>query len=122
LAGLCPGLCMAGGGVSTGGLLAPMVSGGIGMGMVVVPLFDIVMAGVRPQEMGSASGVLQTVNSLGMSLGIAGIGAIFFALAGGHGQHVPVYLHAAEWTALPTIILLAGSFVIGFGLPHRARS
>jgi MFS family permease len=103
-------------------LLAPMVIGGIGMGMVFVPLFDIVMAGVRPQEMGSASGVLQTVNSLGMSLGIAGIGAIFFALAGGHGQHVPVYLHAAEWTALATIVLLAGSFAIGFWLPRRARS
>jgi heme/copper-type cytochrome/quinol oxidase subunit 3 len=72
--------------------------------------------------MGSASGVLQTVNSLGMSLGIAGIGAIFFALAGGHGQHVPVYLHAAEWTALATVVLLAGSFVIGFWLPRRARA
>jgi EmrB/QacA subfamily drug resistance transporter len=111
----------AGGGVSTVDLLAPMVVGGAGMGMVFVPLFDIVMAGVRPQEMGSASGVLQTVNSLGMSLGIAGIGAIFFALAGGHGGHVPVYLHAAEWTALATMGLLAGSFVIGFGLPRRAR-
>jgi EmrB/QacA subfamily drug resistance transporter len=122
LAGLCLVLRMAGSGVSTVDLLAPMVIGGIGMGMVFVPLFDIVMAGVRPQEMGSASGVLQTVNSLGMSLGIAGIGAIFFALAGGHGQHVPVYLHAAEWTALATIVLLAGSFVIGFGLPRRARS
>jgi MFS family permease len=110
------------GGVSTVDMLAPMVIGGIGMGMVFVPLFDIVMAGVRPQEMGSASGVLQTVNSLGMSLGIAGIGAIFFALAGGHGQHVPVYLHAAEWTALATVVLLAGSFVIGFWLPRRARS
>ncbi|HEY6311059.1 MAG TPA: hypothetical protein VIY52_09675 [Streptosporangiaceae bacterium] len=75
----------AGGGVSTVDLLAPMVIGGIGMGMVFVPLFDIVMAGVRPQEMGSASGVLQTVNSLGMSPGIAGIGAIFFALAGARG-------------------------------------
>ena len=103
----------AGGGVSTVDLLAPMVIGGIGMGMVFVPLFDIVMAGVRPQEMGSASGVLQTVNSLGMSLGIAGIGAIFFALAGGPGGHVPVYLHAAEWTALATVVLLACSFVIG---------
>ena len=92
----------AGGGVSTVDLLAPMVIGGIGMGMVFVPLFDIVMAGVRPHEMGSASGVLQTVNSLGMSLGIAGIGAIFFALAGGHGAHVPVYLRAAEWAALAT--------------------
>jgi EmrB/QacA subfamily drug resistance transporter len=122
LAGIYAVLHVAGGGVSTVDLLAPMVIGGIGMGMVFVPLFDIVMAGVRPQEMGSASGVLQTVNSLGMSLGIAGIGAIFFALAGGHGQHVPVYLHAAEWTTLATVVLLAGSFVIGFWLPRRARS
>ena len=30
------------------------------------------------------------------------IGAIFFALAGRHGGHVPVYLSAAEWTALAT--------------------
>jgi MFS family permease len=111
----------AGAGVGTVDLLAPMVVGGIGMGMVFVPLFDIVMAGVRPQEMGSASGVLQTVNALGMSLGIAGIGAIFFALVGGHGRHVPVYLSAAEWTALATVGLLACSFAVAFGLPRRAR-
>ena len=111
----------AGAGVGTVDLLAPMVVGGIGMGMVFVPLFDIVMAGVRPQEMGSASGVLQTVNSLGMSLGIAGIGAVFFALAGGRGGHVPVYLSAAEWTALATVGLLACSFAVAFGLPRRAR-
>ncbi len=110
----------AGGGVSTVDLLAPMVAGGLGMGMVFVPRFDIVMAGVRPQEMGSASGVLQTVNSLGMSLGIAGIGAIFFALIGGHGRHVPAYLAAAQWTALATVGLLACSFVVAFGLPRRA--
>jgi hypothetical protein len=111
----------AGAGVSTVDLLAPMVAGGIGMGMVFVPLFDIVMAGVRPQEMGSASGVLQTVNSLGMSLGIAGIGAIFFALAGGGRAHLPAYLSAAQWTALTTVGLLGCSFVIAFGLPRRAR-
>jgi EmrB/QacA subfamily drug resistance transporter len=111
----------AGGGLSTVDLLGPMVAGGIGMGMVFVPLFDIVMAGVSPREMGSAAGVLQTVNSLGMSLGIAGIGAIFFAQVGGLGQHIPLYLHAAEWAALATAALLAASFVLGFGLPRRAR-
>jgi len=111
----------AGGGVSTVDLLAPMVVGGIGMGMVFVPLFDIVMAGVRPQEMGSASGVLSTVNSLGMSLGIAGVGAIFFALASGPGRHVATYLSAAQWTALATVGLLACSFAVAFGLPRRAR-
>jgi EmrB/QacA subfamily drug resistance transporter len=122
LLGIYAALRGAGPQISTVALLAPMIVGGIGMGMVFVPLFDIVMAGVRPREMGSASGVLQTVNSLGMSLGIAGIGAIFFALIGGHGQHVPLYLHAAEWTALATTALLAGSFAVGFGLPRKARS
>ena len=111
----------AGGGVSTVDLLAPMMVGGIGMGMVFVPLFDIVMAGVRPHEMGSASGVLQTVNSLGMSLGIAGIGAIFFALVGDRGAPVPLYLDAAKWAALATAGLLVGSFAVAFGLPRRAR-
>jgi len=89
-----------------------------------VPLFDIVMASVEPREMGSASGVSQTVNALGMSLGIAGIGAIFFALVsrrGGPGGHVPTYLNAAQWTALATVGLLACSFAVAFGLPRRAR-
>jgi EmrB/QacA subfamily drug resistance transporter len=111
----------AGTAVSTADLIGPMVAGGIGMGMVFVPLFDIVMAGVRPREMGSASGVLQTVNALGMSLGIAGIGAIFFALAGRTGGHQLVYLGAAQWTALATVGLLACSFAVAFGLPRRAR-
>ena len=47
-----------GAGVSTLDLPAPMIVGGVSMGMVFVPLFDIVMAGVEPHEMGSASGVL----------------------------------------------------------------
>jgi EmrB/QacA subfamily drug resistance transporter len=110
----------AGGGVGTVDLLAPMIIGGMGMGMVFVPLFDIVMAGVRPQEMGSASGILQTVNSLAMSLGIAGLGAIFFALDGS-GRHVAGYLSAAEWTTVATIGLLVVSFAVAFGLPRRAR-
>jgi EmrB/QacA subfamily drug resistance transporter len=100
--------------VGTLELIPPMIVGGIGMGMVFVPLFDIVMAGVRPREMGSASGILQTVNSLGISLGVAGIGAIFFAI---HG-----YVPAARWTALATIGLLAVAFAVGFGLPRKARS
>jgi MFS family permease len=121
LLGIYAALRGAGDGVSTVDLLAPMVVGGIGMGMVFVPLFDIVMAAVRPQEMGSASGVLQSVNSLAMSLGIAGLGAIFFALAGAGARHVATYLHAAQWTALATVALLACSFAVAFGLPKRAR-
>ena len=35
---------------------------------------------------------------------------------------MPVYLHAAQWTALATVGLLACSFVMAFGLPRRARA
>jgi EmrB/QacA subfamily drug resistance transporter len=122
LLGIYAALRTAGGSTGTMDLLAPMIVGGTGMGMVFVPLFDIVMAGVRPQEMGSASGVLQTVNSLGVSLGVAGIGAIFFDLAGGHGGHVALYVKAAEWTSLATVGLLVISFAVAFGLPRRARA
>ena len=121
LLAICAVLHGAGAGVSTIDLLGPMIIGGMGMGMVFVPLFDIALAGVTPAETGSASGVLQSVNSLAMSLGVAGIGAIFFALAGGHGGHVREYLGAAQWTALATAGLLACAFVVAFGLPRRAR-
>jgi hypothetical protein len=89
------------------------------MGMVFVPLFDIVMAGVEPHEMGSASGVLKTVDGLGMSLGIAGLGAVFFSIVGRGGSQA--FLSAAEWTALASAGLLAVAFVIAFQLPRRAR-
>jgi hypothetical protein len=69
--------------------------------------------------MGSASGVLQTVNSLSMSTGVAGLGVIFFSLLGG-GQAAG-YLSAAQWTALATLGLLASAFAVAFWLPRRAR-
>jgi hypothetical protein len=107
--------------VSTADLLGPMIVGGIGMGMVFVPLFDIVMAGVRPHEMGSASGVLQTVNSLSMSTGVAGLGVIFFSLLNVRAGHAATFVSTAQWTTLATVGLLASAFVIGFWLPRRAR-
>jgi hypothetical protein len=88
---------------------------------VFVPLFDIVMAGVRPHEMGSASGVLQTVNSLSMSAGVAGLGAVLFSLLDVRAGHAATFVSAAQWTTLATIGLLASAFVIGFWLPRRAR-
>jgi EmrB/QacA subfamily drug resistance transporter len=109
----------AGAGVSSLDLIAPMIVGGAGMGMVFVPLFDIVMAGVEQHEMGSAAAVLQAVNGLAMSLGVAGIGAIFFGLIGSGGALG--FVHAAQGTAVVCVGLLAGAFVIAFWLPRHAR-
>jgi MFS family permease len=119
LLGLYAVLRSAGTHVGSLDLLAPMIVGGFGMGMVFVPLFDLIMAGVAPHEMGSASGVMQAVNSMAMSLGVAGVGAIFFALVGRGG--VASFVNAGEWTALVTVALLVASFALAFRLPARAR-
>jgi hypothetical protein len=54
-----------------------------------------------------------------MSLGVAGIGAIFFGLIGAGAGHD--FVSAAQVTAAVTIALLAAAFVIAFWLPRRAR-
>jgi hypothetical protein len=71
--------------------------------------------------MGSASGVLQTINSLSMSTGVAGLGAIFFSLLNVRAGHAATFVSAAQWTTLATVGLLASAFAIGFWLPRRAR-
>jgi EmrB/QacA subfamily drug resistance transporter len=56
---------------------------GIGMGILMAPLFDIVLAGVEPHETGSASGTLTAVQQFGSALGVAVLGTIFFGILGG---------------------------------------
>jgi hypothetical protein len=50
------------------------------MGLVFPPLIDTVLAGVPPEDAGSASGVLNTAQQLGSAVGVAVIGVIFFGL------------------------------------------
>lgn len=57
---------------------------GIGMGLLMGPFFDTVLAGVEPEETGSAGGTLTAVQQLGSALGAAVLGTIFFGLLGGH--------------------------------------
>jgi len=53
---------------------------GLGMGTVVAPLLNIVLAGVPPRHAGSASGVLTTFQQLGGAMGVAVVGVVFFGL------------------------------------------
>jgi MFS family permease len=51
---------------------------GLGMGLVIGPLTATVLGGVRPQLVGSAAGVLATVQQVGGALGIALLGNLFY--------------------------------------------
>jgi len=111
----------AGTGVGHLHFTAPLLVAGIGMGMVFVPLFDIILAGVADHEVGSASGVLQALQQLGMSVGVAGLGTLFFGLLGDHVDGAADFIAAGEPTILVTVGLLAAAFAIGFRLPKHAR-
>jgi EmrB/QacA subfamily drug resistance transporter len=95
-------------------LLANLI-GGIGMGMIFTPMLDFVLAGVGDREVGSATGVLQSMQQLGVSLGVAVIGTVFFGLLSVSAQH------AASVAALVTAGLLAVAFALGFLLPKQVR-
>jgi EmrB/QacA subfamily drug resistance transporter len=102
-------------------LAAPLAVTGYGMGMVFVPMFDVILAGVAPHELGSASGLLESVQQLSMSIGIAAVGTVLFdRLAGRHGA--AAFVGAADHGLLVAIVMLAAAWLAVFWLPRHARA
>jgi EmrB/QacA subfamily drug resistance transporter len=113
--------------VGTFTLIPGLLVFGIGMGMIFVPLFSIIMGEIADREVGSASGLLESSQQLGASLGVAILATLFFGTlsAGGGAQHpamaVPGSLLAAERTLLITLAMIIAAFALGWLLPRRAR-
>jgi MFS family permease len=61
-------------------VLAPMMLASVGMGLVFTPAVHIAMAGLQDDEVGSGSGVMTTVMLVADLIGVAGFGALFFAV------------------------------------------
>jgi EmrB/QacA subfamily drug resistance transporter len=59
------------------GVFGPMVLIGMGMGIVFVPLTTASLAGVRPQDSGAASSMVNVMQQVGGSLGLAVLVAVF---------------------------------------------
>lgn len=80
-------------------LLPALFIDGAGMGFAVAPLASTVLARVKPEHIGSTSGVLATAVQVGNALGICLIGLIFYnALAGAAGPDA--YPHAIDSSLL----------------------
>jgi EmrB/QacA subfamily drug resistance transporter len=102
-------------------LTAPLALAGFGMGMVFVPMFDVILAGVEPRQLGSASGLLETVQQLGMSLGIAVVGTVLFSVLGSsHGA--AAFVRSADRALLVAIGFLVAAFTVAWWLPRHARN
>ena len=97
-------------------LVAPQLVVGIGMGMMVSPLFDFILASVTDTEVGSASGVLNAIQQLGGAIGVAAIGTLFFSTLA-HSGFVTALSRSLLVELATTPVLLA---LISL-LPARAR-
>ena len=58
-------------------LLATLGICGIGVGLFTAPFFTAALARVQPQEVGSAAGLLNAIQQLGATLGVALLGSVF---------------------------------------------
>ena len=55
---------------------------GIGNGFALIPLINVIISRAKTEDTGAASGVLNTMISVGTAMGIAFIGSIFFGMVG----------------------------------------
>ena len=78
--GLILTLHLRGTAVSSFDLIPTFLVSGIGLGTVIAPLLNIILAGVPGRDAGSASGVLATFQQLGGAIGVAVVGVVFFGL------------------------------------------
>jgi MFS family permease len=108
----------AGGGwVSTWGLAPGGFVAGAGLGLLVVPLVNVVLTAVPRSAAGGASGAFSTAQQLGGALGVAVVGGAFFARLGAGG------FDAAFQAAMPWVVgAFALSGVLCFALPRTALS
>jgi EmrB/QacA subfamily drug resistance transporter len=76
-------------GIHSWQMLVPLAVAGFGFGLIAAALVDLILTGVPVRDAGSGSGVLSTTQQVGMALGVALAGVIFFnLLASGSGHGV----------------------------------
>ncbi|GAA2024552.1 MFS transporter [Pseudokineococcus marinus] len=92
-------------------LVVPLLVGGAGSGVVISPNTTLTLSVVDPKSSGSASGVLQTSQRIGSSVGIALVGAVYFGVVaasggGGGGGDAQDYGRALSASLLVAVALV----------------
>ncbi|MFC8453720.1 MFS transporter [Kitasatospora sp. NPDC057223] len=105
------------GSFSIWGIVPGVTVCGIGAGLVIAALFSFVLGAVDDDEIGSASGVLSAVQSVGGSIGVAVFGSVFFAQAEA-GRFSEGFHHALLVQAGLLTVFLALTVL----LPRTARA
>ncbi|QCB95206.1 MFS transporter [Cellulomonas shaoxiangyii] len=97
-------------------IAAPLLLAGLGSGLVISPNQTLALEHVPVHQAGAAGGVLQTGQRLGSAVGIAVVGALYFA-GSGRGAGTVGVTHGL----LATVALLAVALAIGVADLVRGR-
>ena len=101
-------------------VLVPFVLAGGGMGLFFAPAANAVLAAVRPDQAGQASGAANTIREVGGVFGVAVLASVF----AGHGSYATA--HAFVSGLVPALwvgaAVLAGFGLIAAVLPWARRS
>nr|WP_042189033.1 MFS transporter [Kibdelosporangium sp. MJ126-NF4]CEL18613.1 actinorhodin transporter [Kibdelosporangium sp. MJ126-NF4]CTQ98098.1 actinorhodin transporter [Kibdelosporangium sp. MJ126-NF4] len=94
--------------------LIALAIGGCGAGLFATSFFTLALKDISPQEAGSAAGLLNAVQQLGGTLGVAVLGSVF--LNGG--------FLAAQWVAAGVLVpaTAAAALMIHKRIPARVRA
>jgi EmrB/QacA subfamily drug resistance transporter len=106
-------------------MLGPLVTAGIGFGLVVAPMIDAILTHVPVRDAGSASGLLNTTQQIGMALGVALVGVVFFALLAndsGRGVNAVTPSLRGHLTAVGVLASDQNGIVAGFRACVHDRS
>ncbi|MGI5201490.1 hypothetical protein ACQEU6_07910 [Spirillospora sp. CA-108201] len=87
---------------------------GLGLGCSYSPIFDIALGGIDPDEAGSASGSLSSIQQLASGLGSAAVTSVFFETAGSG------FDHAVRISLIVVMGLVALSVPLVVLMPRRA--
>lgn len=93
-------------------LALPLFVMGCGSGCLITPNQTLTLADVDPVVGSTAGGVLQTAQRIGLAIGQAVIGAVFFA-AVGDGAGPTAYGHAVAAAVLAALCFVTLAIVIG---------
>jgi EmrB/QacA subfamily drug resistance transporter len=90
--------------------LAPgLAVAGLGQGLVMSPLFGVVLSEVPPAVAGAGAGVLTTTQQTALALGVATLGSMFLALAGDGTGVSTAFLAVLAIQAVVAIGVAAGA-------------
>ncbi|HET6193401.1 MAG TPA: hypothetical protein VFE59_41090 [Trebonia sp.] len=101
-------------------LIPPMVIVGLGSGIAVPVLIGVVIQSVR-EGAGMVSGVLTTAQQFASAVGVAAVGAVFFAVLG-PGHTLADYTRAMLWSASSSLLLAIAAVVISAQLTRVNRA